>query len=157
MSEVPKIAGITVAKYERPAGTEFGKIGRLFGLRAGKLGVGVQMISKNGGESNLHAHPGSDSVSVVLKGKANFYGMKDAFVCEIGPAEGVAIPKGVPYWFENAGEEPLEIYHITSKDPTAQVRETRVNYSAFTENQLAKGKQNGRAASEEEKTAAAAL
>ena len=157
MAEVRKIAGITVAKYERPADIEFGKIGRLFGLRAGNLGVGIQMISKNGGETNLHAHPASDSVWVVLKGKANFYGMNDAFVGEIGPAEGVAIPKGVPYWFENAGEEPLEIYHITSKDPTTQVRETRVNYSSFTENQLTKGKKNGRPASEEEKTAAAAL
>ena len=51
----------------------------------------------------------------------------------------------------------MEIYHITSKDPTTQVRETRVNYSSFTENQLKKGKQNGRLASEEEKAAAAVL
>jgi mannose-6-phosphate isomerase-like protein (cupin superfamily) len=42
--------------------------------------------------------------------------MNDVLVAELGPGEGVAIPKGVPYWFDNKEEEPLELYHITSRD-----------------------------------------
>ena len=119
------------------------------------------MLAKDKGENNLHAHPDTDSTWLVLRGKAHFYGMNDEFVGEIGPAEGVAIPKGVPYWFENKGEEPLEIFHITARDmgdPAVRRKEFhRVNYAPYTAGQTARGEKPGRMATEEERKAAAEL
>ena len=156
MAEVRKVAGITLCKYEGPGEVESGKQGQLFGLRAGLLGVGVQAISKTGGDTNLHSHLGTEEIWIVLRGKASFYGMNDAFVGEIGPAEGVSVPKGVPYWFENTGDELLEIYRIAVKDPSIENAE-RTNYAPFTEAQITRGFGHGRMATEEERKAAAAL
>ena len=72
------------------------------------LGMAVQVVSKEGGETNLHAHSGQDAVWFVLNGRAKFYG-KDGDSVELGPKSALFIPKGVPYWFESASEEPLEI------------------------------------------------
>ena len=117
----------------------------------------VQMqIVKDGGENNLHAHPDVESIWIVLKGRARFYGMNDVLVAELGPGEGVAIPKGVPYWFDNTEEEPLEIYHITSRD--SSIKDVhRVNFAPYTDAQNSRGPRPGREATEEEKEAAAKL
>jgi hypothetical protein len=82
--------------------------------------------------------------------------MNDVLVAELGPGEGVAIPKGVPYWFDNKEEEPLELYHITSRD--SSIKDVhRVNFAAYTEAQKARGPRPGRDATEKEKEAAAKL
>jgi mannose-6-phosphate isomerase-like protein (cupin superfamily) len=79
----------------------------------GGLNVGVQVVIK-GGETNLHAHPGFDSSWYVLSGRVKFYGAGDTLVADLAKGEGVFIPRGVPYWFESASDEKLEILHITS-------------------------------------------
>ena len=152
-------AGMTVARQQEidlSSDPRRGKWSSPFRLRAGNLSVGLMRVSQNGGENNLHAHPDVDSVWIVLKGKARFYGMDDVLVAELGAGEGVAIPKGVPYWFENKGEEPLEIYHITSRDDSVKDVH-RVNFAPYTEAQKTRGPRPGREATEEEKKAAAKL
>lgn len=159
MAESNKIAGITVARQQpldESSDPRRGKWSSPFRLRAGNLSVGLMRVSKHGGENNLHAHPDVDSVWIVLRGRGRFYGMNDVLVAELGPGEGVAIPKGVPYWFDNKEDEPLELYHITSRDPSIKDVH-RVNFAAYTEAQKARGPRPGREATEEEKEAAAKL
>jgi len=117
------------------------------------LGVSVQVVRPDGGETNMHAHAGMDSCWYVLKGRARFYGFGDELVAEAGRDEGVFIPKGVPYWFEAAGDEPLEVLHITARDKS--VANDRVNYRPALERQAAFD-QGGRAPTEDELRAAQA-
>lgn len=102
----------TVFKYERPDSLERPKtMVRLF--RADIARAEVQVI-REGGENNLHSHSGSNGFWMVLGGKARFYGDGDEVLAELGPYEGVHIPRTFKYWFESAGDEVLEILHVTS-------------------------------------------
>ena len=140
---------ITTFKYEVPAGPERPKAS----VRISKtdlLRVGVQVVRKDGGETNMHAHPGLDTTWMVLAGRARFYGYGDVVIAEPGKHEGVNIPRGVPYWFESISDEPLEILHITAADPNA--KNERVNYAPRTAaRQL--DRTSGRSASDEEREA----
>ncbi|HWP57030.1 MAG TPA: cupin domain-containing protein [Candidatus Acidoferrales bacterium] len=98
----------------------------------GGLNVGVQVCLK-GGETNLHAHPGSESSWFVLGGRVKFYGAENILVAELGKGEGIFVPAGVPYWFESASEEPLEILHITSRVPGG--KRGRVNFEPLLKQQ----------------------
>lgn len=71
---------------------------------------------KSGGESSLHSHRHLDGFWLVIKGKARFYGEGDRVVAELGPLEGVLIPRGFPYWFESASDETLELLQVESSD-----------------------------------------
>jgi mannose-6-phosphate isomerase-like protein (cupin superfamily) len=115
--------------------------------RSDLLSVHVQVVQPHGGETNMHAHAGIDSCWYVLKGRARFYGYGDELVAEAGADEGVFIPKGVPYWFEAAGDEQLEILHITARDKS--VANDRVNYRPALERQAAYD-QGGRPPTDEE-------
>ena len=97
-------------------------------VRAGALGVGVQVVSSDSGETNLHSHPGMDSAWMVLNGKAKFYTVNDRLLGELAKNEIISIPAGAPYWFEAEGSDPLVILHITSRDPSDQGG-TRIDYS----------------------------
>ena len=99
---------------------------------SGLLSVNVQVVSKEGGETNLHAHSGQDAVWFVLAGRAKFYG-KDGESVELGPKDALFIPKGTPYWFESASDEPLEIMRNAATDPA--LKNQRVNYEALRERQ----------------------
>ena len=85
--------------------------------RSEMLGVGVQVVAPDGGETNLHSHPGIDSAWMVLDGEATFYGEGDRVVAELGKNEVISIPPGTPYWFKANGHEPLVILHITARVP----------------------------------------
>jgi mannose-6-phosphate isomerase-like protein (cupin superfamily) len=97
-------------------------------VRAGGLGIGVQVVSNDSGETNLHSHPGTDSAWMVLNGKAKFYTVNDRLLGELGQNEVISIPAGAPYWFEAADEDPLVVLHITSRDPNHQGG-TRIDYT----------------------------
>ena len=84
-------------------------------VKAGALGVSVQCVSNDSGETNLHAHPGMDSAWMVLNGKAKFYTVNDRVLGELEKNEVISIPAGAPYWFEAATDDPLVILHITSR------------------------------------------
>lgn len=86
--------------------------------KAGSLSIGVQVISPDGGETNLHSHPGVDSAWMVMGGKAKFYTKGDEVVAELDKNEVISIPAGTPYWFKAGDDQPLVILHMTCKDPS---------------------------------------
>lgn len=126
VTEAP--APFQVAKV-RPPMVAKGKITEQL-ARAGGLGIGVQVVSADGGETNLHAHPGTDSAWMVLDGKAIFYTVGDRVVAELERNEVISIPAGTPYWFKADGEDPLVILHITARIPGHQGA-TRIDYEPY--------------------------
>jgi mannose-6-phosphate isomerase-like protein (cupin superfamily) len=74
----------------------------------------VQVVKKNGGENNLHYHSTSASFWMVLKGRVRFYGPDDVLIGEFGPHEGTITPRYSRYWFENVGDEDLEILQVSA-------------------------------------------
>ena len=139
-------------KYEAPETLDKPKITVGLG-RTDLLNVGVQIVAPRGGETNMHAHSGLDSCWFVLSGIARFYGYGDKLIAEAGKNEGVFIPKGTPYWFEAAGEERLEILHITAADKSAA--NDRVDYAPPRERQAGM-EGRGRPPTDEERQSAAA-
>ena len=75
----------------------------------------VQVL-KSGGENNLHAHPAQDGIWMVLKGRAKFYGKDDALLAELGPLQGIHLPRGFYYWFESCSPDLLELLQIEAID-----------------------------------------
>ena len=75
----------------------------------------VQVL-KSGGENNLHAHPAQDGIWIVLKGRAKFYGKDDALLAELGPLQGIHLPRGFFYWFESDSPDLLELLQIEAID-----------------------------------------
>ena len=85
-------------------------------VRTDTLGVGVQVVAPAEGETNLHAHPGTDSTWVVLDGQATFYGTEDDVeLAVLDKNEMILIPEGEPYWFKCSSDDPLVILHITAR------------------------------------------
>ena len=68
-----------------------------------------------GGANNLHTHTGNDGFWLVLSGRARFYGEAAEPAAELGPMQGALVPHGTAYWFESAGDEPLEILHVAAR------------------------------------------
>ncbi|MGH3762933.1 cupin domain-containing protein [Actinophytocola sp.] len=85
---------------------------RLF--RGDLMRAEVQVVQE-GGENNLHAHPTTDGFWMVLAGRAKFYTTGDELVADLGPHEGVHVPRGFQYWFESSAEAPLELLHVSAK------------------------------------------
>jgi mannose-6-phosphate isomerase-like protein (cupin superfamily) len=102
-------------KYERPELTTTPKAFVKF-FRSDIMSAEVQVI-KEGGENNLHSHKYSDGFWMVLAGRATFYGTDDKVIAELGPMEGVHIPREFPYWFESSSAEPLELLHVAASLP----------------------------------------
>ena len=97
--------------YKRPEVGSGKGVVRL--ARTDNLRCNVQIVKKNGGENNMHYHSNGDSFWMVLKGKVRFYIHDDVMIGEFGPQEGICTPAFARYWFENAGDEDLEILHIS--------------------------------------------
>src|SRR5207244_4331209 len=123
------IAPFQVAKVRAPL-VKRGKSSQGL-VRAGRLGLGVQVVSSDSGETNLHSHPGMDSAWMVLDGKAKFYTLHDRVLGELERNEVISIPAGAPYWFEAVGDKPCVILHITARDPALQ-GESRIDYTPRT-------------------------
>jgi len=85
----------------------------------------VQTISE-GGENNLHSHSAMDGLWFVLKGRALFYTTGNAVIGDLGPKECIFIPRDFPYWFEAAGDEPLEILQVEAIDKG--IKNTRTDH-----------------------------
>lgn len=74
----------------------------------------VQVVKKHGGENNLHYHRNMDTFWMVLKGRVRFYGPDDKVIGEFGPHEGTITPQYSRYWFENVGDEDLELLQVAA-------------------------------------------
>src|ERR1700752_4346654 len=73
----------------------------------------MQIVSE-GGENNMHSHPATDGFWWVVRGSARFYDENDQPI-DVGTEEGVFVPRGVPYWFEKGGDEPLHMLHVAAR------------------------------------------
>ena len=129
---------MTLFGYEADSGRDFPKKSiRL--SRTETLTVSSQIIN-DGGETNMHSHTNADEAWIVVAGRARFYGVSEdpakseEIIGEIGPRQGIMIPKGVPYWFESASDEQLEILRVSSDDPT--IKAERLNYEPLKEWQV---------------------
>jgi mannose-6-phosphate isomerase-like protein (cupin superfamily) len=94
--------------------------------RTDLLKVLVQTI-KTGGENNLHYHTNADTFWLVLRGRARFYGVEEKLIGEYGPHEGVLLPGGTRYWFEQTGSETLEILQIIGLDKSKKGQSERID------------------------------
>src|SRR4051794_6287233 len=99
--------------YAKPADVSAGKGFISLGRKDIVRGV-VQVVKKHGGENNLHYHTTSASFWMVLKGRVRFYGPGDVLIGEFGPHEGTITPRYSRYWFENVGDEDLEILQVAA-------------------------------------------
>jgi mannose-6-phosphate isomerase-like protein (cupin superfamily) len=99
--------------YTKPEGVGVGKGFITLGRKDIVRGV-VQVVKKHGGENNLHYHTTSASFWMVLKGRVRFYGPDDVMIGEFGPHEGTITPRYARYWFENVGDEDLEILQVSA-------------------------------------------
>jgi mannose-6-phosphate isomerase-like protein (cupin superfamily) len=113
----------TLFGYQAPDKLEKGKgIVRL--CRSDIVYSSVQVLQE-GGENNLHAHPAQDGIWIVLKGRVKFYGKDNAVLAELGPLQGIHIPRGFYYWFESSSPEKLEILQVEAIDKS--VKNERLN------------------------------
>ena len=99
--------------YAKPDSVNTGKGFINLGRKDIVRGV-VQIVKKHGGENNLHYHTTSATFWMVLKGRVRFYGPGDVVIGEFGPHEGTITPRYARYWFENVGEEDLEILQVSA-------------------------------------------
>ena len=111
-------------RYERPEGDGSKEIAHL--ARTDTFKADVQRVTEEGA-NNMHAHTGNDGFWMVLEGEARFYGDGDEVLAELGPDEGIVIPRGLKYWFESIGDEDLEILHVGSYDN--RVEDHRVDHA----------------------------
>ena len=107
----------TVFKYTTPKTDAPKTHVRLF--RSDLMYAKIQVL-KSGGENNLHAHNAQDGFWMVLRGKVKFYGENDKLLAELGPLEGIHIPRGAYYWFESSSDEVLELLQVEAVDLTAR-------------------------------------
>jgi mannose-6-phosphate isomerase-like protein (cupin superfamily) len=111
-------AKVKTFNYQKPEAVGAGK--GFVGLARTDIVKGVvQVVKKNGGENNLHYHKRMDSFWFVLKGRVRFYGPDDVLIGEFGPNEGTVTPRFSRYWFENAGDEDLELLQVAAYLPGA--------------------------------------
>jgi mannose-6-phosphate isomerase-like protein (cupin superfamily) len=108
----------TVFGYERPA--ELTKPKTIVRLCRSDLVYSTVQVLREGGENNLHAHPAQDGIWIVLRGSAKFYGKDDALLADLGPLQGIHIPRGFFYWFESTSAEPLELLQLEAIDKSVE-------------------------------------
>jgi mannose-6-phosphate isomerase-like protein (cupin superfamily) len=104
---------IRTFKYSMPQGDKAKQI--LWLAKTDRLFATVQVIRK-GGETNLHSHSHLDGFWYILSGRARFYSDATTLIGEFGKSEGISIPRGTKYWFEAAGDEPLELLQVECSD-----------------------------------------
>lgn len=115
--------------YKKPGGDQRKQVA-LLGRTDHLLGM-IQVV-KEGGENNLHLHPHTDGIWMVLRGRARFYGEDELVLGEFGQHEGIVLPRGTKYRFEKIGDEDLEILAMQAFDiPLTEIKaiqDDRVNF-----------------------------
>ena len=72
-------------------------------------------VYSEGGENALHAHEGDDHAFFVLAGRAKFFDGNGGET-EVGPLEGILIPRGVLYRFQSIPPDNLVILRMAGSD-----------------------------------------
>ncbi len=86
----------------------------------------MQIVTE-GGENNMHSHPATDGFWWVVSGSAMFYDEHDS-PTKIEAQQGIFVPRGVPYWFEKGGNEPLHLLHVAGRSKDHPDQPNRVNH-----------------------------
>ena len=81
--------------------------------RTDNLWMQIRCYSPFEGENAMHAHHHQDHSFVVLQGKARFYGPLGE-TWDLTRNDGIMLPAGAYYCFENSGDEPLVVMRIAS-------------------------------------------
>jgi mannose-6-phosphate isomerase-like protein (cupin superfamily) len=113
----------TTFKYVQPPSVERKSRHIVWLCRTDRMIAAVQVLTGHAGEFKLHSHAHLDGFWMVMQGRARFYGEGDALIADIGAYEGVLVPRGAKYWFENAGDDVLELLQVEAFDialPTPQ-------------------------------------
>ena len=124
MADIETPAPFKVAKIN-PQMVSRGKKGQSL-FRTDILGATVQVVTA-GGETNLHAHAGSDATWLVVAGQATFYGEGDKVVAKLNKNDMLLIPRGVPYWFESSSREALVIMRFSAR--AQNTLDKRIDYT----------------------------
>jgi len=82
-------------------------------------------VYARGGENKLHAHPYQDHSFIVLAGRARFHGPRGE-ERELGPNDGILLPKGCFYWFQTVSEEPLVLLRVGATVASDKHPDTRI-------------------------------
>jgi mannose-6-phosphate isomerase-like protein (cupin superfamily) len=78
------------------------------------------------GENELHAHPGEDHSFIVLQGTVLFYD-QDGEMGNLGPNEGIMLPRGCFYWFHATSDEPLVMIRVGTPEAAKLDQPNRIN------------------------------
>lgn len=113
----------TAYHYQLPEGTDERPKVIVDIAKSDLIAASVHVV-RGGGETNLHAHNGEDSLWFVIGGRVAFYDENNART-ELGKSEGIFFPSGTKYWFESVGDEPLEILRVGARDP--RIERSRTN------------------------------
>ena len=89
------------------------------------LQMKIRVYAPHEGENAMHAHHNQDHSFVVLQGLARFYGPRGE-AWELGRNEGIMLPEGAYYCFENAGDDPLVVMRIATMMSEKGDPETRL-------------------------------
>lgn len=73
-------------------------------------------VYAQGGENHLHAHPYQDHSFIVLDGACCFHGPRGEKKM-MKEKDGIFLPAGSYYWFEQVGKEPLVVLRIGACTP----------------------------------------
>ncbi len=73
-----------------------------------------------GRKNTLHTHPGQDHVFVVLDGEVTFYD-KDDKATVLKKGQGIMLPDGWYYWFQNTGEKPLALLRFAARKEKPEI------------------------------------
>jgi mannose-6-phosphate isomerase-like protein (cupin superfamily) len=112
MTPAPRQTAPIVFKYDK---VDEGEPQRLFRLAKSDSLTGIVQLIREGGETHLHSHADSDGFWFVLSGRAQFLGEGDVVIADLGPYEGILMPRGCKYWFRSAStDEPLELLQVSS-------------------------------------------
>ena len=88
------------------------------------LWLKIKVYAK-GGENQLHAHPYQDHSFIVLSGGARFHGPRGE-ARELGPNEGIFLPKGCFYWFETISDDPMVLLRLGATVAPDKHPDTRI-------------------------------
>ena len=83
-------------------------------------------IYASGGENELHAHPFEDHSFILLQGSAKFYGPEGETI-ELGPYEGIMLPKGSFYRFHATSDEPLVLLRVGTPNQIPKLSPNRID------------------------------
>jgi mannose-6-phosphate isomerase-like protein (cupin superfamily) len=79
----------------------------------GNLKIKIRCYAANNGENAMHAHYHQDHSFIILDGQARFH-FPDGSTRELNRNEGIMLPHGCYYCFENSGPDALVVLRIES-------------------------------------------